>query len=85
MTDQERLIRLEERMESLDTKVDRNYNEQLQFHNEVLTELRALSNEKIQIATLKEKVKTLEKITWFALLTAVGALIKATIDLVTGK
>ncbi len=79
----DRLTRLESRLESVEEKVDRNYIEQVKFHDEVLIELRSLSNEKVQIATLKEKVRSLEKITWTALGAGVVAMIKVFVDLVT--
>lgn len=70
-------------MSSVSEKVDRNYEEQRQFHQEVLTELRVLSDSKIQMATLREKVRFLEKITWTALGAAILAMIKLFFDLVT--
>ena len=79
----DRLTRLESRLESVEEKVDRNYIDQVKFHDEVLIELRSLSNERVQIATLKEKIRSLEKITWTALAAGMAAMVKVFVDLVT--
>jgi hypothetical protein len=40
-------------------------------------------DERVQIATLKEKVRTLEKLVWIALSTALAASVKAFFDIIT--
>ncbi len=84
----ERLGVLEEKVDNLknlqvaaDKKLELYFNESKQFHSELLNKIEELANERIQIATLKEKVRTLEKITWTALLAAIGSIVKIVFDL----
>ena len=84
----ERLGVLEEKVDNLknlqiaaDKKLELYFQESKQFHSELISKVEQLANERIQIATLKEKVQTLEKITWTALLTAIGAIVKVIFDI----
>lgn len=83
LTQNERLAVLEEKVEAMNKKLDLFFQESKEFHSELILKLEKLDGEKVQIATLKEKVKTLEKITWLALTAAVGSMIKALFDLIT--
>lgn len=88
----ERLGVLEEKVDNLrtgqlaaDKKLELYFTESKQFHAELIGKVEALAAERIEIATLKEKVRTLEKITWIALTAAGGAMINTLFSLITNK
>lgn len=85
LTQTERLVLVEQKLTTIETKVDQNHDESKQFHTEVLVKIDSLLADRIELATLREKVKTLEKLTWLAITAAAGAMIKASIDLLINR
>lgn len=82
LTQSERLAVLEEKLESVDKKLERYFQESKEFHRELIDKLEKLDGEKVQIATLKEKVKTLERLVWAAILGVLGTIVNAIMDLI---
>lgn len=81
-TNQERLAVVEEKIDSLDKKVDQNHEESKKFHSDLISRLDTLVEDKVKTARLEEKVKTLERGLWTVVTAMVGVIVKMISDLV---
>lgn len=79
----EKVKNLDDKIETVDKKLDKYFQESREFHSELLNQIEKLTDERVEIATLKEKVKTQEKIVWTALTASIAGLIKLFYDLVS--
>lgn len=84
---EERIGVLEEKVDAgfkdTNRRIDDYYKESRDFHADILVEIRNLDGEKVQMATLKEKVRSLEKLVWLVGTATAVALINTLINLMT--
>lgn len=84
---EERIGVLEEKVDAgfkdTNRRIDDYYKESRDFHADILIEIRNLDGEKVQMATLKEKVRSLEKLVWLVGTATAVALINTLINLMT--
>ena len=84
---EERIGVLEEKVDAgfkdTNRRIDDYYKESRDFHADILVEIRNLDGEKVQMATLKEKVRSLEKLVWLVGTATAVALINTLINLMS--
>lgn len=83
LTQSERLAVLEEKVESVNAKLDMYFKESREFHNELIAKLEKLNDERYKVATLEERVKTNERMIWLALTAGVGSMVKVLFDVIS--
>ena len=84
---EERIGVLEEKVEAgfkdTNRRIDDYYQESRLFHTELMNEVRKLDGERVQVATLKEKVRSLEKLVWLIGTATIVALVNTVVNLLT--
>jgi len=84
---EERIGVLEEKVDAgfkdTNRRIDDYYKESREFHTDLMTEIRKLDGERVQVATLKEKVRSLEKLVWLVGTATSIALVNTLINVLT--
>ena len=76
---------MKEQISNLDKKLEQYIQESKEFHIELMSQLRQIGDDRVAMATLKEKVKLLEKIVWTALAAGITGMAIEVFKLITGR
>lgn len=76
---------MEEKIKAIHSELKESIRESKEFHAILMEKLEALADNKVQIARLQEKIKTMEKLVWTALTAGIIGIINALIQVIKGN
>lgn len=76
---------MEEKIKAIHSELKESIKESKEFHAVLMERLEALADNKVQIARLQEKLKTIEKLVWTALTAGIIGIVNALIQVIKGN
>lgn len=76
---------MEEKIKAIHSELKESIRESKEFHAVLMEKLEALADNKVQIARIQERIKTLEKLVWTALTAGIIGIINALIQFIRGN